>query len=152
MRLVVQRVTQAHVRVADEEIARIGQGILLLVGVESGDEGLDLDATARKVAGLRIFSDAEGRMNRSLEEIGGEILLVSQFTLCAETRKGRRPSFVAAAPPEMAQRVFDRLVDAFRQRGGSPQTGVFGAKMAVGLTNDGPVTFVLEVAPPGAVG
>lgn len=152
MRLVVQRVTQAHVRVADEEIARIGQGILLLVGVESGDEGLDLDATAKKVAGLRIFSDAEGRMNRSLEEIGGEILLVSQFTLCAETRKGRRPSFVAAAPPEMAQRVFDRLVDAFRQRGGSPQTGVFGAKMAVGLTNDGPVTFVLEVAPPGAVG
>jgi len=152
VRLVVQRVTQAHVRVADEEIARIGQGILLLVGVESGDEGLDLDATAKKVAGLRIFSDAEGRMNRSLEEIGGEILLVSQFTLCAETRKGRRPSFVAAAPPEMAQRVFDRLVDAFRQRGGSPQTGVFGAKMAVGLTNDGPVTFVLEVAPPGAVG
>ena len=152
MRLVLQRVTQAHVRVADAEIARIGQGILLLVGVAPGDEHLDLDATAKRIVGMRIFSDTEGRMNRSLEEIGGEILLVSQFTLCAETRKGRRPSFVAAAPPEMAQRVFDRLVDAFRQRGVSPQTGAFGAKMAVGLTNDGPVTFVLEVAPPGAVG
>jgi len=152
VRLVLQRVTQAHVRVADAEIARIGQGILLLVGVAPGDEHLDLDATAKRIVGMRIFSDTEGRMNRSLEEIGGEILLVSQFTLCAETRKGRRPSFVAAAPPEMAQRVFDRLVDAFRQRGVSPQTGAFGAKMAVGLTNDGPVTFVLEVAPPGAVG
>lgn len=152
MRIVVQRVTRAAVRVDGEVVGSIGAGLLLLVGVEPGDEALDLPRIAERIASLRIFVDGEGRMNRSLEEIDGGILLVSQFTLCADTRKGRRPGFGGAAPPELAQPVFDRLVAAFRDRGRSPETGVFGAKMAVELTNDGPVTFILDLAPPTAGG
>jgi D-tyrosyl-tRNA(Tyr) deacylase len=152
VRLVLQRVTSARVDVNGRTVSRIGRGVLLLVGIEAGDAAVDLVAVAKKVSTLRIFADVEGKMNRSLEEIDGEALLVSQFTLCANTRKGRRPSFASAAPPEEAEPLFDRLVDAFRERGLAAQTGVFGAKMAVSLTNDGPVTFLLDVAPSLGVG
>jgi D-tyrosyl-tRNA(Tyr) deacylase len=152
VRIVVQRVSRATVRVADKVVGSIDRGLLLLVGVEPEDERLDVARVADRIAALRVFADDEGRMNRSLEDVGGGVLLVSQFTLCADTRKGRRPGFDGAAPPDVARAVFDHLVSAFRARGFAPETGEFGAKMAVELTNDGPVTFVLDLAPPPDVG
>jgi len=152
MRVVVQRVGRASVDVAGERIAEIGPGLLLLVGIVPEDENVDLRKAAGKIVHLRIFQDAEGRMNRSLLDVGGRILAVSQFTLCGDTRKGRRPSFVGAAPPEVAEPLFDRFVEALRAEGVDVEMGRFGAKMAVELLNDGPVTLVIDVAPAGPVG
>ena len=146
MRIVLQRVSQASVDVDEKRIANIGQGLLLLVGIASEDSTVDLGKTAKKIIDLRIFEDDEGKMNRSLRDIGGAVLAVSQFTLYADISKGRRPSFVHAAPPEFAEPLFDSFVDALRLEGVDVQTGRFGAKMAVRLENDGPVTLPLEVA------
>jgi D-tyrosyl-tRNA(Tyr) deacylase len=148
MRVVLQRVGHAEVRIVGELVGRIGRGVVLLVGIAPEDERLDLDALAKKIVELRIFPDEDGRMNLSLREVGGEILAVSQFTLLADTQKGRRPSFVGAARPEVAQPVFDALVDALRAQGVVVETGRFGAVMQVELTNDGPVTLVLDLAEP----
>ena len=146
MRIVLQRVSYASVDVDGTRIAEIGQGLLLLIGVACEDSTVDLGKTAKKIADLRIFEDDEGKMNRSLRDIGGAVLAVSQFTLYADISKGRRPSFIHAAPPELAEPLFESFVDALRLEGIDVQAGRFGAKMAVRLENDGPVTLTLEVA------
>lgn len=144
MRLVLQRVASARVRVDDRVAGEIGQGLLLLVGFTHGDTVEQLTWMAEKVAGLRIFRDDDGKMNRSLEEVGGSALVVSQFTLYGDAQKGRRPSFVGAARPETAIPLYDRFVLELRARGVPVQTGEFGAMMQVELVNDGPVTLFLE--------
>lgn len=144
MRAVVQRVTQASVSVAGERKGEIGQGFLVLIGVEEGDTDADLRYIADKVLHLRVFEDENGKMNRSLLGIGGRILAVSQFTLLGDARGGRRPSFIAAARPETANPLYERLVADWRSRGIPVETGVFGADMQVGLVNDGPVTILLD--------
>jgi D-tyrosyl-tRNA(Tyr) deacylase len=144
MRIVVQRVTQAQVRVDGEVVGAIGPGLLLLVGVEVGDGLEQVERAAHRFSTLRVFEDEHGHMNRGLDEIGGEILLVSQFTLAGSIRKGRRPDFVHAARPEVAEPLVDALVAALRARGVRVATGVFRADMQVELVNDGPVTFVWE--------
>ena len=146
MRVVLQRVAYASVDVDGTRIADIGRGLLLLVGIASEDSTVDLGKTAMKIADLRILEDDEGKMNRSLRDIGGAVLAVSQFTLYADISKGRRPSFMHAAPPEFAEPLFDSFVDALKSENVEVQTGQFGAKMAVRLENDGPVTLTLEVA------
>ncbi len=149
MRAVVQRVTRASVTVADECVGSIGPGLCVLLGVTHAD-GPDQAATmARKLAELRVFPDGQGRMNRSVEDLGGGLLVISQFTLYGDTRKGRRPSFVAAAPGDVAAPLVDAVVDALRERGLETATGRFGADMAVELVNDGPVTLLVEVPPAG---
>ncbi len=144
MRAVVQRVSRAEVRVGGEVAGRIGRGIAVLLGVGHGDTERDAEYLLDKIAGLRIFPDAEGKMNLALEQVGGELLVVSQFTLYGDTRKGRRPSFVDAAPPEVANALYERFVAAARARGLTVGTGVFQAVMDVELVNEGPVTLVLE--------
>ena len=145
MRIVLQRVKEASVTVAGDRISTIGPGLLLLVGVAQGDGESEADWLAEKIAGLRIMADEEGKMNRSVKDIGGAVLAVSQFTLLADTRKGRRPSFVGAAPPEEATRLFDYFCGRLRAAGVEQvETGRFGAMMDVALVNDGPVTIVLE--------
>ena len=144
MRLVIQRVSEASVTVDDATVSSIGVGYLILVGVTHDDDESKADWLARKVAGLRLFEDEQGLTNLSLADVGGEVLAVSQFTLYANARKGRRPSFVAAARPELAEPLFERFVATLRQEGVSVQTGVFGAHMRVALVNDGPVTLILE--------
>ncbi len=145
MRIVLQRVKNASVTVGDERISEIGTGLLLLVGVAQGDGEAEADWLAGKVAGLRIFNDKDGKMNLSVRDVGGEILAVSQFTLLADTRKGKRPSFVGAAPPEDAEPLFDRFCELLGEKGvRSVKKGSFGAMMDVTLVNDGPVTIVLE--------
>ena len=145
MKIVLQRVKNASVSVTGEQISEIGSGLLLLVGIARGDGEAKVDWLAEKVTGLRVFADAEGRMNLDVRESGGEILAVSQFTLLANTRKGKRPSFVDAAPPEEAERLFDYFCQQLREAGVAPvETGSFGAMMEVTLVNDGPVTIVLE--------
>lgn len=135
----------ASVTVGDERVSEIGAGLLLLVGVASGDGEAEADWLARKVSGLRIFNDREGKMNLSVRDAGGEVLAVSQFTLLADTRKGKRPSFVGAAPPEEAERLFDYFCERLHAAGAGPvKAGVFGAMMDVALVNDGPVTIILE--------
>lgn len=146
MRLVIQRVSRATVRVAGETIAKIGKGFLILVGIGRRDSALDLSRIVRKVIELRVFEDDAGKMNLSLQDVGGEVLAVSQFTLYADIRKGRRPSFTAAAPPEEAKPLFDAFVEQLRAAGVTVRTGRFGAKMEVELVNDGPVTIIHEVA------
>jgi len=146
MRIVLQRVSQASVDVDGKRIAEINRGLLLLVGIAVGDSGIDLAKSAKKMVDLRIFEDEKHKMNRSLRDIGGAVLAVSQFTLYADISKGRRPSFMDAAPPELAEPLFDSFVEALRVEGVDVQTGEFGAKMAVRLENDGPVTLALEVA------
>ena len=149
MRIVLQRVREASVTVAGDRISAIGPGLLLLVGVAHGDGEPEADWLAKKIAGLRIMVDEEGKMNRSVKDIGGAVLAVSQFTLLADTRKGRRPSFVGAAPPEEATRLFDYFCGRLRAEGVEQvETGRFGAMMDVALVNDGPVTIVLESPPP----
>jgi D-tyrosyl-tRNA(Tyr) deacylase len=130
--------------VDDQTIGRIGPGLLVLLGVSRADEEKDADYLADKIAHLRIFEDDDGKMNRSLVDTGGEMLIVSQFTLLGNCRKGRRPSFVQAAPPEKAERLYDYFVYQVRLKGVSVATGQFQAKMAVSLVNDGPVTLILE--------
>ena len=144
MRAVVQRVSRAEVRVDGEVTGRIGRGLAVLLGVSRDDTERDGDYLLDRIVGLRIFPDAEGKMNLGLEQVGGELLVVSQFTLYGDTRRGRRPSFVEAAPPELAVALYDRFVAAARARGLTVGTGVFQAMMEVELVNDGPVTLVVE--------
>jgi D-tyrosyl-tRNA(Tyr) deacylase len=145
VRVVLQRVKSASVTVDGERISEIGPGLLLLVGVATGDGEAEAGWLANKVAGLRIVADDEGKMNRSVVKSGGEVLAVSQFTLLGDTRKGRRPSFVGAAPPEVAEPLFDLFCERLREAGvRAVETGRFGAMMDVALVNDGPVTLVLE--------
>ena len=145
MRVVLQRVKNASVTVSGEKISEIGEGLLLLVGVAKDDGEGEASWLAEKIAGLRIFNDEEGKMNLSVRNVGGEILAVSQFTLLADTRKGKRPSFIKAALPEEAEPLFDYFCERLRAAGiASVRTGSFGAMMDVALVNDGPVTIVLE--------
>jgi len=141
---VIQRVTQASVRVDTQCIANIAHGLLVLVGIATGDTQSDVRFMVEKIPELRIFSDSKGHMNRSLQDIGGELLLVSQFTLLANLAKGRRPSFDDAAPPEEARSLYHNLVEQFLALGLSVQNGRFGASMSVRLENDGPVTLMLD--------
>ncbi|HNP64083.1 MAG TPA: D-aminoacyl-tRNA deacylase [Woeseiaceae bacterium] len=140
----IQRVSNASVTVADQEIARIGRGLLALIGVHRDDEARDIARLAERILGYRVFPDAEDRMNRSVEDIGGGLLLVPQFTLTADTRKGTRASFTKGANPDTASAFFDELVSVCRTRLECVETGRFGADMQVALVNDGPVTFWLE--------
>ncbi|MEO5926825.1 MAG: D-aminoacyl-tRNA deacylase [Bryobacteraceae bacterium] len=144
MRAVVQRVTYAKVEVDGAVVGEIGPGLLVLLGVAKGDTAGDADFLAAKVAQLRIFADDAGKMNRSVAESGGAMLVVSQFTLYGDCRKGRRPSFDAAAVPEDARRLYEYYVDATRRTGLQVATGIFQADMAVSLLNDGPVTLIVE--------
>ncbi|BCA78504.1 D-aminoacyl-tRNA deacylase [Desulfuromonas sp. AOP6] len=144
MRAVLQRVTSAHVEVAGRSVGAIGRGLLVLLGVAAGDSEVDAASLADKIIGLRIFEDDGGKMNLSVADIDGEILAVSQFTLLADCRKGRRPGFSGAAPPERALELYDYFVRLLRQRGFKVPTGVFQADMAVHLVNDGPVTLLLD--------
>jgi len=144
MRIVLQRVKEAWVRVNGEEIARIGPGFLLLVGIAREDSEEEVMFWAKKIPDLRVFPDDAGKLNRSLREVGGEILCVSQFTLYGDALAGRRPSFDRAAPAEAARALYERFVEALRSQGIPVKTGIFGAHMEVGLVNDGPVTLILE--------
>ena len=141
----IQRVTRAEVVVEQEVVGRIGSGLLALVAIEPDDAEAQVARMVERLLGYRVFSDDSGRMNRSLVEAGGDLLLVSQFTLAADTRKGMRPSFTSAASPEDGRRWFERLVELARERHARVETGRFGAHMQVSLVNDGPVTFRLEV-------
>lgn len=146
MRIVLQRVRRASVTVDDQEVGAIGQGLVALVGAARGDTTDDARRLARKTAELRVFSDAEGRFNLSLLDVGGEALVVSQFTLLADARRGRRPSFTDAAPPEEAQPLVDEYAAELAGLGLRVASGRFGAMMAVELVNDGPVTIILDTA------
>ena len=144
MRSVIQRVTRAAVSVEAQIVGEIGSGLLVLVGVADGDGPADIDYTASKIAELRIFADAQGRMNRSVADIGGQVLVVSQFTLLGDVRRGRRPGFDQAASPDQARTTYDALLGALRARGLPVAAGVFQAHMAVELVNDGPVTILVD--------
>jgi D-tyrosyl-tRNA(Tyr) deacylase len=145
MRAVVQRVREAHVTINAAEAGRIGPGLVVLLGVEQGDTPTDAEWLAAKIAQMRIFADADGKMNRNVQEIGGEMLVVSQFTLHASTRKGNRPSFTRAARPEEAAPLYERFLALLEPQVGSPVArGVFAADMQVSLVNDGPVTIVID--------
>jgi D-tyrosyl-tRNA(Tyr) deacylase len=144
LKAVIQRVSSAKVAVGGETVGAIGRGILVLLGVEKGDGERDADWLAEKIVNLRIFEDQAGKMNLSVQEIVGELLVVSQFTLAGNCAKGRRPSFDSAAPPEKANRLYEYFVERLRAMGLKVATGVFQAMMQVSLVNDGPVTFILE--------
>lgn len=144
MRAVVQRVSRAEVRVDGTVVGSCGQGLLVLLGIAADDAAETASRLAAKVARLRVFPDATGRFDRALVEVGGDALVVSQFTLLADTRKGNRPSFTAAAPPEDAAPLVERFAEALRELGVPVETGVFGASMEVELVNDGPVTIILD--------
>ena len=149
MRALLQRVSRASVRVEDEQVAAVGQGLLVLLGVGHGDDDVVAGTVARRITELRIFSDDEGRTNRSLMDIGGAVLLVSQFTLYADTSRGRRPGFTNAADPALAERLYLLVASLLRDAGvADVQTGRFGAEMAVELVNDGPFTIWLDTASP----
>ena len=144
MRVVLQRVSRAEVRVGERVTGRIGRGFLLLVGFTHDDGEAALAWMAEKIVGLRLFADAEDKMNLALADVGGALLVVSQFTLYGDARKGNRPSFVDAARPETAIPLYERFVSMLRERAGHVETGEFGAMMDVDLVNDGPVTLLLE--------
>jgi D-aminoacyl-tRNA deacylase len=150
MRAVIQRVARSSVSVIDDgatrEVGRIGTGLTVLIGVAAGDTAAEARRLAEKIAGLRIFPDAAGKLNRDVREAGGAILAISQFTLLADTRKGRRPSFVGAAPAEIGAPLYEAVVAHLRDAGLTVHTGVFGAHMHVEILNDGPVTIVLDTA------
>lgn len=148
MRAVVQRVTGGSVRVGEETVGRIGRGYVVLLGVHAADTEAEARALAEKVANLRIFDDDAGKLNRSLLDVGGEVLSVSQFTLYGNTEKGRRPSFLDAAPPDRADALYQVFNDRLRALGVPVSTGRFRAVMSVEIHNDGPVTLLLEVPPP----
>ncbi|HEX5615272.1 MAG TPA: D-aminoacyl-tRNA deacylase [Acidimicrobiia bacterium] len=148
MRALVQRVTEASVSVGDEVVGAIGPGLCVLVGVTHTDTDATAAKLAEKVWTLRVFDDEQGAMNRSAADVGGEVLVVSQFTLYGDTRKGRRPGWSAAAPPELAEPLVDAFVAALRALGATVATGRFRAEMHVALVNDGPVTLMLEVEQP----
>lgn len=145
MLALLQRVSEARVSVAGDTVGQIGPGLLVLVGVQPGDSPAQAQRMAERILGYRVFDDADGRMNLSLADTGGGLLLVPQFTLAADTDRGRRPSFTSAAEPQHARAMFDVLVDAARQRHAGVATGQFGATMQVSLANEGPVTFLLRV-------
>jgi D-tyrosyl-tRNA(Tyr) deacylase len=147
MRAVIQRVSAASVEVAGRQVAAIGRGLAVLLGVAIGDTERDADHLAEKIANLRVFEDAEGKLNLSLADAGGAVLVVSNFTVLADCRKGRRPSFDAAARPEQAQPLYERFVAGLRAAGLAVETGVFQEHMIVHIANDGPVTLILESAP-----
>ena len=144
MKAVLQRAASASVAVAGEVVGSIGQGVLVLLGIERGDGADDVDWMVRKVAELRMFEDDAGKMNRSVEEVGGAVLVVSQFTLCADCRKGRRPGFDKACEPAAAEALYEMFAAGLRGRGLMVATGRFAAMMDVSLVNSGPVTFLLE--------
>lgn len=144
MRVVIQRVSKASVTVADDTVAEIGLGVLVLTGIGPEDGEQQTAYLADKIANLRIFRDEQGKTNLSLLDVGGQAIVVSQFTLYADTRKGRRPSFVNAAPPEIAEPLVERFAAMLSQHGVPTQTGVFGAEMLVEIHNDGPVTIIME--------
>lgn len=145
MRVVIQRVSQASVTIEGNEKSRIGQGLLILLGIEAEDDEGDIDWLCKKISALRIFSDEAGLMNCSVQDIEGELLVISQFTLHASTKKGNRPSFIRAARPEQAIPLYEKFVEILARESGRPvQTGTFGADMKVGLVNDGPVTIWMD--------
>ena len=144
MRAVVQRVSSARVTVDGEVVGRIGRGFLVLLGVATDDTQEDVVYMAQKVAGLRVFEDADGKMNLALADVGGQVLVVSQFTLYGDCRKGRRPSFIAAAPPEQAETLYRGFVAELKGQGIAVETGRFQVHMDVELVNDGPVTLIVE--------
>lgn len=144
MRIVLQRSKEAAVTVNGEVTGSIDSGYVLLVGITHADTQEDVQYTAKKIAGLRLFEDVDGKMNRSIKEVGGDILSISQFTLYGDVRKGRRPSFTEAARPEQAEELYEAFNDELRNLGLTVETGVFGAMMDVSLVNDGPVTMIVE--------
>ena len=144
MRAVIQRVTQASVTVDAQITGQIAHGLLVLLGVEQNDQPADLQYMVKKVIGLRIFEDDQGKMNLPIKDVGGAMLVVSQFTLLGDTRKGNRPSFINAAPPEYANQMYQEFVATARQQSIDVQTGTFQANMQVALVNDGPVTIVID--------
>jgi D-tyrosyl-tRNA(Tyr) deacylase len=149
VKVLLQRVSRAAVRVEGRAVGEIGRGLLAFVGVESGDRAATADYLADKTVELRVFPDAEGRMNLSVEETGGAVLVVSQFTLAASTRRGRRPSFIRAAEPSLAVALYERFIARLRERGVQVASGTFQAMMDVELVNDGPVTILLDPPPEG---
>ena len=144
MRAVIQRVTEASVTIDGEIVGKIAQGFLVLIGVEEGDGENDFKYMCTKIPNLRVFEDENGKMNRSLMDVGGQILAVSQFTLLGDARSSRRPSFIQAARPETANPMYERLVAAWREQGIHVETGRFGADMKVTIINDGPVTILID--------
>ena len=146
MRAVIQRVSKASVTVEDKIVGHIGQGFLILLGIAQSDSEAEAAFLARKIAGLRVFEDGDGKMNLSLSEIGGAVLAVSQFTLYADTRKGRRPSFVDAARPEQAEPLYRRFCELLLAEGVPVEKGIFQATMQVALVNDGPVTILMDTS------
>ena len=146
MRLLLQRAARAEVTVDGRVVGRIGPGLVCLVGIGHGDDEASVEALAGKSVDLRIFRDAEGKTNRSLIDVGGEMLAISQFTLYADTRKGRRPSFLDAAPPDVGERLYERFCATVEARGVKVARGIFGAEMEVELVNDGPMTIWLDSA------
>lgn len=144
MKVVIQRVSSASVAVDGKTEGAIQRGFLLLVGVEEKDDGTDVTYLARKISNLRVFEDDEGKMNLALNDVGGAILSISQFTLLANTKKGNRPSFIDAAKPEIGNKLYESLNEQLRNEGFDVQTGVFGAHMDVSLVNDGPVTIIID--------
>lgn len=150
MRALLQRVTRSSVRVAGQEVAAIERGLLVLLGVQGGDDAQLVERMAQRILDYRVFADADGRMNRSLSEVGGGLLLVPQFTLAADTDRGLRPGFSGAAEPVVARALYDQMCRYLAPRCRSFGCGQFGADMQVALINDGPVTFLLELAPGAA--
>ena len=144
LKAIIQRVSSASVSIDGCQISFIGQGFLILLGVQQGDDKKDLEYLVNKTAGMRIFMDDKQHINLSIQDVNGEVLVVSQFTLCADTRKGRRPSFVQAAAPELAEPLYESFVQQVRDHAVVVETGRFGAMMQVSLINDGPVTLVIE--------
>lgn len=144
MRAVVQRVSEARVVADGVETGRIDRGYVVLLGVETEDTDADVDYLTEKIIGLRVFNDAEGKFNQSLLDVDGAVLLISQFTLLGDARKGRRPSFTLAARPELAEPLYERMITKLRGRGVTVATGIFGADMKVHLVNDGPVTILVD--------
>jgi D-tyrosyl-tRNA(Tyr) deacylase len=144
MRAVLQRVSQAEVRVADEVVGRIARGLVVLLGVAKDDAESDAAFLADRILGMRIFADTDGKMNLAIHKVGGELLIISQFTLIADTDSGRRPSFIKAASPDDAKQLYEHFLSLVRIGGVKVETGQFGATMAVSLVNDGPVTIVLD--------
>lgn len=144
MKLVIQRVTEASVTIDDNEVSRIGQGLLVLIGISDDDTKETADKYLEKMLKLRIFEDEQGKTNLSLKDVGGEVLLISQFTLYADCRKGNRPSFIYAGKPEAAEKIYDYMVERARMLVPSVKTGKFGADMKVRLLNDGPFTIILD--------
>jgi D-tyrosyl-tRNA(Tyr) deacylase len=148
MRAVIQRVSQSSVSIENEVVGKIGYGMTILLGVSQRDTPKDIQWLADKIASLRIFEDANGKMNLCLKEIGGDVLIISQFTLLADCRKGRRPSFIQAARPEKANQYYSQFITCMKNHGINVQTGRFGAMMKVEITNEGPVTLIIDTSQP----